>query len=184
MGPRLPRPSTISCPGTSGEPVLVGAPCQRGQHGLDCRTKAVPNEAARALDILPASNMGSAVSRRAGEQSGAHPDLTLPHSLARMRAACSMPNRLEWILSGRMCARGIAYLIATECLRVARSARNLGAAAPDQRSMTIEELAHREDAAGSVLTCGQDVASTARPGPPYPAEDARPDETQKLSVDP
>ena len=60
---RLPRPSTISCPGTSGEPVLVGAPCQRGQHGLDCRTKAVPNEAARALDILPASNMWSTVSR-------------------------------------------------------------------------------------------------------------------------
>ena len=166
------------------EHVVEGAPRQRGQHGLDWRSKAVSEGTARALDVLPASNMGSAVSMRPGEQSGAHPDLTLLHSQARMRAACSMPNRLELILSRCMCAGGIAYLLATECRRVARSAHNLGAAARDQRSMTIEEVAHREDAAGSVLTCGPDVASTARPGPPYPAEDARPDETQKLSVDP
>ena len=93
---------------------MEGAPRQRGQHGLDWRSKAVSGESARALDILPASNMGSAVSRRAGEQSGAHPDLTLPHSLARMRAACSMPNRLDSVLPRNMRAGGIAYLFAPE----------------------------------------------------------------------
>ena len=44
------------------EHVVEGAPRQRGQHGLYWRSKAVSGETARALDILPASNMGSAVS--------------------------------------------------------------------------------------------------------------------------
>ena len=45
---------------------MDGAPRQRGQRGLDWRTKAVPKATARALAFLPASNMWSTVSRTAG----------------------------------------------------------------------------------------------------------------------
>ena len=91
---------------------MEGAPRQRGQHGLDWRSKAVSEGTARALDVLPASNMGSAVSMRPGEQSGAHPDLTLPPSQTRTRAACNVPDRLEVIPAWCMYARGIAHLFA------------------------------------------------------------------------
>ena len=45
---------------------MEGAPRQRGQRGLDWRTKVVSGATARALDIIPASNMWSTVSRTAG----------------------------------------------------------------------------------------------------------------------
>ena len=85
-------------------------PRQRGQRGLDWRTKVVSGATARALDIIPASNMWSTVSRAAGEQSVAHPNLTLLHSLARMRVAWGTTNRRGAILPRRMRARGVAHL--------------------------------------------------------------------------
>ena len=62
-----PPPTPLHCQLRSApaEHVLVGATCQLGQHGLNCRTKAVPIETAGALDIEPASNMWSTVSRTA-----------------------------------------------------------------------------------------------------------------------
>ena len=106
----LPRPSTVSCEARPGKHVLVGATCQLGQHGLNCRTKAVPIEAAGALDIEPASNMRGTVSRKVGEHTGAHPNLTLLHSLLRTRRVCGMLDRLEVILPRCVRARGIAHL--------------------------------------------------------------------------
>ena len=73
--------------------------------------------------------MGSAVSRRAGEQSGAHPDLTLPHSLARTRAAWGATNRRDSILPRCMRARGGAHLRALRLLHHCRDAPKPGGGA-------------------------------------------------------
>ena len=48
-----------------------------------------------------------------------------------------------------MCARGITYLLASECRIFARSAQNLAASAREQKSKAIEAATDPEVAAGS-----------------------------------
>ena len=54
------------------------------------------------------------------------------------------------ILPRFMCARGITYLLASECRMIfACSAQNLAASAREQKSKAVEAAADREVAAGS-----------------------------------
>ena len=127
--------------------------------------------------------MGSAVSTRAGEQSGAHPDLTLSHSLARMRMVRGSPNRLEAVLPRCMRARGIAHLLAAVCRIFARSAQNLAPAAREQESKAIDAAADREVAAGSVSTGDPAPTSAARSKQPSPTHAARPGSAKTVALD-
>ena len=104
-GTTPPTPLHCQLPGRVRGARAGGSPMyQLGQRGLDCSTKAVSREVARALGIVPASNMRGTVSRKVGEHTGAHPNLTLLHSLLRTRRVCGMPDRLERYCLGA-CAR-------------------------------------------------------------------------------
>ena len=105
---------------------------------------------------------------------GVSPHPTLLHSQARTRAACSMPNRLDSVLPRYMCARGITYLLASECRIFARSAQNLAASAREQKSKAIEAAADREVAVGSRSTGEPNLPSAARSRQPHPTDAAPP----------
>ena len=94
-----------------------------------------------------------------------------------------MPNRLEAILPRCMRARGIAHLRALRLLRHCRCAPNLGTAASKWKSRTIEAVADREVAAGSVSTGDPDLTSAARSGQACPTHATRPGSAKTLALD-
>ena len=85
-----------------------------------------------------------------------------------------MPNRLESILPRFMCARGVAYLLASECRIFARRAQNLDPAAREQKSKAIDAAADLEVVAWSRSTGEPNLPSAARSRQPHPTEAAPP----------
>ena len=85
-----------------------------------------------------------------------------------------MPNRLDSVLPRYMCARGNAYLLASECRIFARSAQNLDPAAREQKSKAIDAAADLEVAAWSRSTGEPNLPSAARSRQPHPTDAAPP----------
>ena len=121
--------------------------------------------------------------RESGHSCRECPVLTLTHSLARTRAAWGITNRPGAILPRCMGVRGIAHLRAFRMLRICRSAPNLRIAASKCSSRTIEAVADREVAAGSVSTGDPDLTSAARSGQPCPTHATRPGTAKTLALD-
>ena len=111
-----PPPTPLHCQLRSApaEHVLVGATCQLGQHGLNCRTKAVPIETVGALDIEPASNMWSTVSRTARTLVRAQISLSCSPWRARGQHGASANAGIRYCLGA--CARAASRTSAlSEC---------------------------------------------------------------------
>ena len=151
------------------EHVLDGATRQRGQRGLDGRTKAVHEATARALDILSASNMWSTASREVSEpRAFTHKSLAHTRRLARGQHDTSPIARRRYCLGA--CARAALRTSAlSECCATAVAPQNKGAAARSRsrrlsRSRPIGKLRPDRGRAATQIRCEQLVQdSPARP---------------------
>ena len=126
---------------------LLGYPQEpRRERGLDCRKGSIRTNCPRPLD--PTCDQHAEHTKHdSGHTSRVCPDLTLPHSLACMRAACNISYRHEAILPQFMRARGTAHFRREKVIISCRDAQFTAPAAHCSYSMGVEAASPRAAAA-------------------------------------